>query len=51
MIDILRDEIVRTMQLLQVNSLADLTPEHVTQLTRLVPRDSTGRTVSTAEAP
>ena len=52
MIDILRDEIVRTMQLLQVNSLADLTPEHVTQLTRLVPRNSTGRTVSsTAETP
>lgn len=28
------------MQLLQVNSLAELTPEHVTQLTRLAPLQS-----------
>lgn len=37
MIEILREEIIRTMQLLQVNSLAELTPEHVTQLTRFAP--------------
>ena len=37
-IAILREEIVRTMQLLQVNTIADLGPEHVTQLTRVVPR-------------
>ena len=40
MIEILREEIIRTMQLLQVNSLAELTPEHVTQLTRLAPLQS-----------
>jgi len=36
-IEILTDEIVRTMKLLEVSSLAELTPQHVTQLTRLVP--------------
>jgi L-lactate dehydrogenase (cytochrome) len=36
-IDILRTEIVRTMRLLGVSSLAELEPRHVTQLTRLVP--------------
>lgn len=36
-IDILRSEIVRTMKLLEVASLDELTPKHVTQLTRLVP--------------
>jgi L-lactate dehydrogenase (cytochrome) len=36
-IDILRSEIVRTMKLLEVASLDELTPRHVTQLTRLVP--------------
>jgi L-lactate dehydrogenase (cytochrome) len=36
-IDILRTEIVRTMRLLGVSSLAELEPRHVTQLTQLVP--------------
>ncbi|MGO1854033.1 MAG: alpha-hydroxy acid oxidase, partial [Microbacteriaceae bacterium] len=36
-IDILRTEIERTMRLLGVASLAELTPAHVTQLTRLAP--------------
>lgn len=36
-IDILRSEIVRTMKLLEVATLDELTPKHVTQLTRLVP--------------
>jgi len=36
-IQILSDQIVRTMQLLEVSSLAELTPAHVTQLQRLVP--------------
>ncbi|KTR90873.1 lactate dehydrogenase [Microbacterium testaceum] len=37
-IAILADQVVRTMQLLQVTSIAELTPAHVTQLERLVPR-------------
>ena len=36
-IEILRSEIVRTMKLLGVTSLEELTPDHVTQLQRLVP--------------
>ncbi|WP_295832964.1 alpha-hydroxy acid oxidase [uncultured Microbacterium sp.] len=40
-IQILADQVVRTMQLLQVTSLAELTPAHVTQLERLVPRAAT----------
>lgn len=36
-IDILRSEVVRTMKLLEVATLDELTPKHVTQLTRLVP--------------
>ncbi len=36
-IQILSDQIVRTMQLLEVSTLAELTPAHVTQLQRLVP--------------
>ena len=36
-IEILRDQVVRTMKLLQVASLDELTPAHVTQLARLVP--------------
>jgi L-lactate dehydrogenase (cytochrome) len=36
-IEILRDQIVRTMKLLQVASVAELNPGHVTQLRRLVP--------------
>jgi len=37
-IDILRSEIQRTMRLLGVNALEELSPDHVTQLERLVPR-------------
>jgi L-lactate dehydrogenase (cytochrome) len=37
-IEILRDQIVRTMQLLGANSLEELEPGHVTQLQRLIPR-------------
>ncbi len=40
-IEILRGEIVRTMKLLQVSSIAELEPRHVTQLERLVPRART----------
>ena len=36
-IQILTDQLTRTMKLLQVNSLAELGPHHVTQLTRLQP--------------
>jgi L-lactate dehydrogenase (cytochrome) len=36
-IEILRDQVVRTMKLLQVTSVAELNPGHVTQLRRLVP--------------
>ena len=34
MIEILSEEIVRTMKLLQVTTLDELEPKHVTQLTR-----------------
>ncbi|GAA1699059.1 quinone-dependent L-lactate dehydrogenase [Microbacterium sediminicola] len=44
-ISILRTEIERTMRLLGVSTLAELTPQHVTQLTRLVPVDQ-GATVA-----
>jgi L-lactate dehydrogenase (cytochrome) len=37
-IAILRDQVIRTMKLLQVASVAELNPGHVTQLHRLVPR-------------
>ncbi|UOQ60483.1 alpha-hydroxy-acid oxidizing protein [Leucobacter rhizosphaerae] len=37
-IAILADQVVRTMKLLEVSSLEELTPAHVTQLERLVPR-------------
>lgn len=40
-IAILADQIVRTMKLLGVASLAELTPDHVTQLERLIPRAKT----------
>ncbi|WP_426624901.1 alpha-hydroxy acid oxidase [Leifsonia sp. McL0607] len=36
-IQILGDQVVRTMKLLEVPTLADLTPAHVTQLRRLLP--------------
>ncbi len=37
-ISILSDQVVRTMKLLEVTSLAELTSAHVTQLQRVVPR-------------
>ena len=37
MIEILSDEVIRTMKLLGVSSLDELEPRHVTQLTRLAP--------------
>ena len=36
-IEILRDQVIRTMKLLQVASVAELNPGHVTQLRRLGP--------------
>ena len=42
-IAILADQIVRTMKLLGTPTLDELTPEHVTQLTRLRPVTSLGR--------
>jgi L-lactate dehydrogenase (cytochrome) len=36
-IEILRDQVIRTMKLLQVASVTELNPGHVTQLRRLVP--------------
>jgi L-lactate dehydrogenase (cytochrome) len=36
-IAILRDQVIRTMKLLQVASVAELNPGHVTQLRRLAP--------------
>jgi L-lactate dehydrogenase (cytochrome) len=58
MITILSEQITRTMRLLGVNSLEELTPAHVTQLERLAPRaltvlplaaTSTGRVVVPAK--
>ena len=37
-IHILSDQVIRTMRLLEVTSIEELTPAHVTQLERLVPR-------------
>jgi L-lactate dehydrogenase (cytochrome) len=37
-IQILSDQVIRTMKLLEVASIEELTPRHVTQLQRLVPR-------------
>jgi L-lactate dehydrogenase (cytochrome) len=44
-IEILRDEIIRTMKLLQVANLGELGPGHVTQLRRLVPMRQAGPAV------
>lgn len=41
MIDIMDSEIRRTMGLLGVSSVAELTPDHVTQFARLTPRNTT----------
>lgn len=37
-IQILSDQVIRTMRLLEVTSIEELSPRHVTQLQRLVPR-------------
>ena len=37
-IQLLSDQLTRTMRLLEVNSIEELTPRHVTQLERLIPR-------------
>jgi L-lactate dehydrogenase (cytochrome) len=37
-IQILGDQVVRTMKLLEVNAIEELNPAHVTQLERLIPR-------------
>ncbi|MFE4467199.1 alpha-hydroxy-acid oxidizing protein [Leifsonia sp. NPDC056824] len=47
-IQILSDQVVRTMKLLEVPALADLTPAHVTQLQRLIPVASTGASTGTS---
>jgi L-lactate dehydrogenase (cytochrome) len=41
-IAILRDQVIRTMKLLEVASVAELNPGHVTQLRRLAPLRSGG---------
>ena len=38
-IEILSEQVRRTMQLLQVETTDELGPQHVTQLTRLAPRN------------
>jgi L-lactate dehydrogenase (cytochrome) len=43
-IEILSGQVERTMRLLGVTCLEELTPHHVTQLVRLVPRALTGET-------
>jgi L-lactate dehydrogenase (cytochrome) len=51
-ISILRTEIERTMKLLEVSTLAELGPQHVTQLTRLapIPRAVADAAAATAES-
>jgi L-lactate dehydrogenase (cytochrome) len=44
-IEILSEQVVRTMKLLQVSELAELSPRHVTQLQRLAPRALTNAPV------
>ena len=41
-IEILRDQVIRTMKLLEVASVDELNPGHVTQLRRLAPRQVNG---------
>jgi L-lactate dehydrogenase (cytochrome) len=45
-IQILSDQVVRTMKLLQVSTLDELTPAHVTQLRRLAPMPNVGAEVA-----
>lgn len=47
-IEILSDQIVRTMKLLEVASIDELAPKHVTQLERLAPRAVTPAAASAA---
>ncbi len=49
-IEILRDEIIRTMKLLQVANLGELGPGHVTQLRRLVPASTSSQAFREAPA-
>jgi len=44
-ISILQSQIERTMKLLQVNTIGELTPEHVTQLSRFNRVEKPGQTV------
>jgi L-lactate dehydrogenase (cytochrome) len=44
-IEILRSQIERTMKLLQVNTVDELVPEHVTQLSRFNRVEKPGQTV------
>jgi L-lactate dehydrogenase (cytochrome) len=48
-ISILSEQIVRTMKLLEVASIEELTPAHVTQLQRLMPRAVSAQTAAVAE--
>lgn len=48
-ISILSEQIVRTMKLLEVASIDELTPAHVTQLQRLAPRAVSAQTAAVAE--
>jgi L-lactate dehydrogenase (cytochrome) len=50
-IQILSDQVVRTMKLLEVASIEELTPAHVTQLERLVPRAVSPRLAAAVPAP
>lgn len=53
-IQILSDQVIRTMRLLEVTSIEELSPRHVTQLQRLVPRavtPSLAAAVPAARAP
>jgi len=50
-IQILSDQVIRTMKLLEVNSIDELGPQHVTQLQRLSPRMMPGFEAPTAKAP
>ncbi|GAB3193052.1 alpha-hydroxy acid oxidase [Nesterenkonia suensis] len=47
-IEILSEQVERTMRLLEVSSVAELEPKHVTQLQRLAPREMPGAEVSRA---
>jgi L-lactate dehydrogenase (cytochrome) len=51
MIQILGEQVARTMRLLGVASLEELTPNHVTQLQRLVPRALEARPAPARRAP